>query len=83
MSTTEKPRPVEGIVVRFLRWLNLACSQQPCRGEVAGIYYFTRGCICNKNKLQKLCAQHFIKAEPVSRMYCLKVILPIKGYSDV
>lgn len=65
---------------QLIRRCNLRCSFG-CSHAV-GIYWMSDGCAARpKQRLQCLCAQHLIEAEPIRAMYCLVEIWPVYGYS--
>lgn len=70
---------VMGTLDNLLRKLDLKCSFG-CSHAV-GIYWMTKGCAARpKQRLQCLCAQHLISAEPIGNMNCLFEIWPVRGY---
>ena len=58
---------------KLLQKLELKCCRG-CDSPAIGIYWLNKGCYCDKRKLQWLCAQHWVKLEPLDKMKCLAII---------
>jgi hypothetical protein len=66
----------------FLRRLRLRCSFG-CSDAVVGVYWFNEGCAARpKQRLQCLCAQHVVSAEPVGRMRCLAKLFELESWKN-
>jgi len=68
------------LLTRLLRRLPLRCSFG-CKATVVGVYWFNAGCAARpKQRLQCLCVQHLINAEPIENMRCLIRIYPVERF---
>ena len=61
-----------------IKEMNLTCCRG-CDSPAIGVYYLNKGCACDKREIQWLCAQHYIKLEPIDEMECLFIIHEVKG----
>ncbi len=39
-----------------------------CDAEAIAIFYFNKGCICNKDHWQPLCCHHTYRSQPIGTM---------------
>jgi hypothetical protein len=39
-----------------------------CDSEAIAVYYFDKGCVCNKSTTQPLCEHHIRKSTPIGSM---------------
>ncbi len=68
------------LLARLLRRLRLRCSFG-CENTVVGVYWFDAGCAARpEQRLQCLCVQHLISAEPVNNMRCLIPVYPVEQF---
>jgi hypothetical protein len=68
------------MLTHLFRWIGLRCSFG-CQSTVVGIYWFNAGCAARpRQRLQCLCVQHLISAEPIDNMHCLVRIYPVERF---